>query len=82
MFLGNGSINTFPQQRIEAQQWRYCWKLGVSVPRSCLEDNWGDQATSVRASVKRGLERVKLKSPLLEAVARERLVKTVDWKKA
>jgi hypothetical protein len=25
-FLGNGSINTFPRQRIRMQQQRYCWK--------------------------------------------------------
>jgi hypothetical protein len=44
------------------------------VPRSYLEDNWGDPISSVRESGKRELERVKLKnlrsSP---AVARERL---------
>jgi hypothetical protein len=33
-----------------------------SVPRSYKEDNWGDQVSSVRESVKRGLERVKLKN--------------------
>jgi hypothetical protein len=63
-FLGNGSVNTFPQQRIDAQQKRYIWKKGaslLSVTRSYLEDNWGDQVSSVRASVKKGLERVKLK---------------------
>jgi hypothetical protein len=44
---------------------------------SYLEDNWGDEVSSVRDSVKRGLERVKLKKySLLEAAVRGRLVKT------
>jgi hypothetical protein len=30
-FLGNGSVNTFLQQWIDMQQWRNCWKQGVSV---------------------------------------------------
>jgi hypothetical protein len=33
-----------------------------SVARSYKEENWGDQVNSVRESVKRGLERVKLKN--------------------
>jgi hypothetical protein len=64
-FLGNGSVNTFPQQRIDAQQYRYCWKRGVStwsVPRSYKKGNWGDQVSSVREPVKRGFESVKLKN--------------------
>jgi hypothetical protein len=28
-FLGNGSVNTFPQQQIHMQQQSYCWKQGV-----------------------------------------------------
>jgi hypothetical protein len=28
-FLGNGSVNTFPQQRIRTQQLSDCWKRGV-----------------------------------------------------
>jgi hypothetical protein len=24
--LGNGSVNTFPRQRIRTQRYRYCWK--------------------------------------------------------
>jgi hypothetical protein len=58
-FLGNGSVHTFQQQRIDAQQWRYCWKWCVpawSVPRSYKDNNWGDQVSSVRESVRRGLE--------------------------
>jgi hypothetical protein len=31
-----------------------------SVPRSYLEEKWGDQISSVSESVKKGLERVKL----------------------
>jgi hypothetical protein len=41
------------------------WKRGVStwsVPRSYIEDNWGVPVSSVRESVKRGLESVKLKN--------------------
>jgi hypothetical protein len=33
-----------------------------SVPRSYKEDNWGNQISSLWESVKRGLERVKLKN--------------------
>jgi hypothetical protein len=60
-FLGNGSVNTFRQQRIDTQQKRYSWKRGVStwsVPRSYKEDH----SSSVRVCVKRGLVRVKLKN--------------------
>jgi hypothetical protein len=38
-----------PQQRLNAQQWRYCWKMGISawpMPRS-YKANWGDQVSSV-----------------------------------
>jgi hypothetical protein len=48
-FLGNGSVNTFQQQRVDTQQWRYCWKRGISmwsVPRSYLKDNWGDRVSA------------------------------------
>jgi hypothetical protein len=50
-FLGNSLVNTFPQQRINMKQ-RYCWKWGVSmwtVPRSYLEDNWGDERVLYRS---------------------------------
>jgi hypothetical protein len=57
------------------------------VPRSYKEDNWGNQVSSVRESVKKTVvvreppfrEDVSAEaeeSPLLEAVIRERLVKT------
>jgi hypothetical protein len=36
--------------------------LRGAVSRSCLEGNWGDPLSSIRESVKRGLERVKLKN--------------------
>jgi hypothetical protein len=58
-FLNNGSLNTFPRQRIGGQQWRYCCKQGVSawfVSMGYKKDNWDDQVSSVRESVKRGLE--------------------------
>jgi hypothetical protein len=41
------------------QQWKSCISTW-SVPRSYFEDNWSDQVSSVQASVKRGLVRVKL----------------------
>jgi hypothetical protein len=76
MFVGNGSVSKSPQQWIDEQQQRYCWKWGDSmwsVSRSYLEDNWGDQLSSVRESVRirgswnrgaiqRGLVCVKLKN--------------------
>jgi hypothetical protein len=34
-----------------------------SVLRSYKEDNWGDRASSVRESMKRRLQNVKLKNP-------------------
>jgi hypothetical protein len=63
------------------------------VPRSYKEDNWGYQVSYVWESVKkrdswkgaaiqRGLEREAEESPLLEAVTRERLVKTSRLEKA
>jgi hypothetical protein len=55
----NGSINTLLQQWIHVQQWRYCWKQGISacsMARSYKEANWGDQVSSVWGSVKRWLE--------------------------
>jgi hypothetical protein len=30
-FLGKGSVNTFPRQRLRMQQSKYCWKRGVCV---------------------------------------------------
>jgi hypothetical protein len=32
------------------------------MPRSYLEENWGDRVSSVQESVKRGLEHMKLKN--------------------
>jgi hypothetical protein len=52
------------------------------VPKSYKKDNWGNQVSSLREYVKRGLERVKLKNLQLGAVARERLVNIAGWKKA
>jgi hypothetical protein len=59
-FLGNGSVNTFPKQRVDANN-RGTVRSGVfySVRK---EDNWGDQASSVVESVTEGFERVKLKN--------------------
>jgi hypothetical protein len=52
-----------------------------SMTRSYKEDNWGDQISSVQESVKRTRGCEAEESPLLEAVARERLVKTQQaWK--
>jgi hypothetical protein len=58
-----------------------------SVHKGYKEGNWGNRISSVResvrkrgswkgAAVQRGLERMKVKNLRLEAVARERLVKT------
>jgi hypothetical protein len=33
-----------------------------SAPRSYLEDNWGNEVSSVQEFMKRGLERVKLRT--------------------
>jgi hypothetical protein len=30
-FLGNGSVKTFPRQRIRKQQYSHCWKRGAST---------------------------------------------------
>lgn len=71
-FLGNSSVNTFPQQRINIQQRRYPSILGVStcsVSRTYKEYNWGDEVGSVQESVKRELrpeaEEWSLLEPLL-----------------
>jgi hypothetical protein len=78
--LGNGSVNTFPLQRI--REWTVL--SARAVPRSYKEDSWGNQVRSVReySSVGRELPFRKdlsteaEESPLLEAFTRERLVKT------
>jgi hypothetical protein len=51
------------------------------MPRSYKEDNWGDQISSVRESVKRIRGREAKEFLLLEAVSRERLVKTAGLKR-
>jgi hypothetical protein len=51
-----------------------------SVPRSYLEDKWGDPVTSELSSAWEAEERTSARedeeSPLLEGVARERMLKT------
>jgi hypothetical protein len=44
------------------------------VPRSYLEDNWGDPVSSVRESVKRGLEHGSRGIAIVGAVTRKRPV--------
>jgi hypothetical protein len=66
------------------------------VPRSYKEDNWGNQVSSVRESVKKmgSWKRVRREPPfredfsaeaeestLLEALTREQLVETRGWKR-
>jgi hypothetical protein len=56
-----------------------------SAPRSYKEDSWGDEVSSVRESVEKGVRRgppftedlraEAQQSPMLEAVTRERVVK-------
>jgi hypothetical protein len=43
--LGNGSVNTFPRQRITIQEWTVL--SARAVPRSYKEDNWGDQINTL-----------------------------------
>jgi hypothetical protein len=81
-FLGNGSVNTFPQQRIDAQPWRYSWKRGFSV-WSVLR--WYKQGARLefsrvlyRSLWKRTWEREAEESPLLKSVTTKRLVKTLQ----
>jgi hypothetical protein len=72
MFLGNGLANTFPRSSRGT-----AGKRGVSarsVPRSYIEDNWGDQVSCVLESVKRGLERGDRGITVVGAVTRKRLV--------
>jgi hypothetical protein len=46
-----------------------------SMPRSYLEDNWGDQVSSIKESVRRRLERGKLK---ISSVKIQCLMKTLQ----
>jgi type II secretory ATPase GspE/PulE/Tfp pilus assembly ATPase PilB-like protein len=69
-FLGNGSVNTFPRQWLRMQK----VKLGVvyaihaqKLQRRCCEE----MTLAYEAE----------ESPLLEAVSREWLVTTADWKR-
>jgi hypothetical protein len=43
-FLGNGLVNTFPQQRIRTQQWIYCWKRCFLLDpyKRVIRKNWVD----------------------------------------
>jgi hypothetical protein len=83
-FLGNRSVNTFPQQRTTCNSGDtvgnglcFIW----SVSRSYKEDNWSGQVSSVRESVKRELEPGGRGIAIVRAVTRKRLVtdRTLDF---
>jgi hypothetical protein len=62
-FLGNGSVNMFPQQPNRRAIIEVLLEMGVStrsVSRGYKEDNLSDRVSSVLESVKRRLEHVKL----------------------
>jgi hypothetical protein len=78
-----------PRKRIHIREWTVL--SARTVPRTYEEDNWGNRVSSVRQAVKwrESWKRVEREppfgedlsaeaedSPLLEAVTRERLVKT------
>jgi hypothetical protein len=58
--------------------------MGVStwsVPRSFLNENWGDKVSPSREFVKRGLELVKLRISTVRSRCQETVFKDIeDWK--
>jgi hypothetical protein len=78
-FMGNGSVNIFRQQKTRMQQWHNNRKAAfsvLSVPRCYKQGKVDLSQFTTRVCEERTSAREAEESPLLEAVARERLVKT------
>jgi hypothetical protein len=84
-FLGNCSVNAFPQQRIDAQQYRYCWKRRVFYMVRAEGLSWRKLGRPSQFCTGVCEYRIRAReageSALLEVVAREQLVKTSRLKK-
>jgi hypothetical protein len=73
-FLGNGSVNTFPQKRIRMQTEEVFSTCSV---QRCSKQGSRSVDSCVRESVKKGLGREAEECPLLKSLTRKRLVKKI-----
>jgi hypothetical protein len=78
-FLGNGSVNTSPRQRLRIQRGKGVLSTR-SVPRSHKEENWGNQLSCyLTVNTARDMNTETKEQPLLEAVIRKGLV--AGWRR-